>query len=190
MLNMINPSVCNRENPFHQDLPLTAGVQEQFGALYETHRDAVCRFLVGRGVNFFEAQDVTQDVFVDLIVSLQKGKDVTSPQGWLYAVAGRAAIDYWRRECRTIQIPLDVEQGQATDLPSAEPTPEVTAQRRQRLRRLVAGIGALPTEQRLCVQLRMQGLRYREIGDVMGVATSTVADWLMAAIRTLRGACQ
>lgn len=170
-----------------QSLSRQSRINEKVVALYESHRDSIYRFLVGHGLNPFEAQEVTQDVFVDLFVALRKGVDVSSPQGWLYAVAGRAAIDYWRREHRATRIPLNFEQGRATDFPSAEPTPEMTARRREQLRRIATDIGALPKEQRMCIQLRMQGLRYRETSDVMGVATPTVADWLVATIRFLRG---
>ena len=40
------------------------------------------------------AQEVTQDVFEDPFVALEKGARAESEQGWLYAVAGRAAVDY------------------------------------------------------------------------------------------------
>jgi DNA-binding NarL/FixJ family response regulator len=45
----------------------------------------------------------------------------------------------------------------------------------------------LPKEQRLCIQLRRQGLRYREIADLLGVSTSTAAEWLSSAVDRLRG---
>src|ERR1022692_3420958 len=47
-----------------------AGFQERVVALYEAHRDGIYRFLVGHGLNPATAQDVTQDVFVDLFVAL------------------------------------------------------------------------------------------------------------------------
>ena len=165
-------------------------LEERVVALYTAHREGIYRFLVGHGLRPAEAQDVTQEVFVDLFTALQKGTSVESPQGWLYAVAGRAAVDYWRRERRAIHIELDSEAGASVDPPSDEPSPEAWTGHQQRLRRIAAGMAELPKEQRLCVQLRMQGLKYREIGKVLGVATSTVADWLVAAVSHLRGIAQ
>ena len=77
-----------------------ADLQERVIALYETHRDGIYRFLVSHGLGPAVAQETTQDVFVDLCVALQKGIHVNSEKGWLYAVAGRTAVDYWRRERR------------------------------------------------------------------------------------------
>lgn len=162
-------------------------VRERVVVLYEAHREGIYRFLVGQGLSPVEAQDVTQDVFVDLFVALEKGTELRSEQGWLYAVAGRAAVDHWRREHRAFQVELDLETNAAGNLRSAEPSPEAQAGRQERLRRLAGGLCKLPKEQRLCIQLRMQGLRYREIAEILGVSTSTAAEWLVSAVEYLRG---
>ena len=47
-------------------------------------------------------------------------------------------------------------------------------------------MAALPAEQRLCVELRSKGLRYREIAAILGVAISTVSEWLGQAVKRLR----
>jgi DNA-directed RNA polymerase specialized sigma24 family protein len=94
----------------------TPSQQERVVALYEAHREGIYRFLVCHGLSPAEAQEVTQDVFVDLFVALDKGTAVNSEQGWLYAVAGRAAVDYWRRERRPIREQLDLSTSQAANL--------------------------------------------------------------------------
>jgi RNA polymerase sigma-70 factor (ECF subfamily) len=164
-----------------------ASVQERVVAIYETHRENIYRFLVGHGLEAAVAQEVTQDVFVDLFVALEKGANVSSEEGWLYTVAGRAAVDYWRRERRPVCMDLLLYANPTADLPSAEPSPEAQAGYRERLHRLAEGIGKLPKGQRLCIQLRMQGLRYREIAKLLGVSTSTAAEWLVSAVDRLRG---
>jgi len=162
------------------------GPRERVVALYEAYREAIYRFLAGHGLEPAVAQEVTQDVFVDLFVTLEKGTQVNSEQGWLYAVAGRAAVDYWRREHRPIWVELDSEEGVHANLPSHEPSPEAEAGNRERLRQVAAGLRKLPKEHRLCIQLRMLGLRYREIAKILGVSTSTVAEWLTSAVERLR----
>ena len=163
------------------------GVQERVIALYEAHRDGIYRFLVGQGLNPMAAQDVTQDVFVDLFVSLEKGTQVSSEQGWLYAVAGRSLADYWRREYHSVSVEPDYDPRVAGNVPSLELGPEAQAANKQQVERVAAGLRRLPKEHRLCIHLRMQGLRYREIAKVLGVSTSTAADWLCSAVNRLRG---
>lgn len=167
--------------------PYSGSVQERVIAIYETHRESIYRFLVGHGLESPVAQELTQDVFVDLFVALEKGVHVSSEEGWLYTVAGRAAVDYWRRERRPVCVEFDLYAKPTADLPSAEPSPEAQAGYRERLCRLAAGMAKLPKGQRLCIQLRMQGLRYREIAKLLGVSTSTAAEWLVSAVDRLRG---
>ncbi len=75
----------------------------------------------------------------------------------------------------------------AVNLPSSEPTPEAEAEHNERLVKVAAGLKTLPRERRLCIHLRMQGLRYRKIANILRVSTSTVAEWLVSAVDHLRG---
>jgi DNA-directed RNA polymerase specialized sigma24 family protein len=60
--------------------------------------------------------------------------------------------------------------------------------RRERLRQVAKAMMLLPKNQRLGIQLRMQGLRYRAIAEIMDVSVSTVAEWLSLAVERLRSA--
>lgn len=167
-----------------------ASLHERVVSLYEAHREGIYRFLVGHGLNPGEAQEVTQDVFVDLFLALQKGTSISSEQAWLYTVAGRASVDYWRRSRAAVHVHLDMDAAVAADLRSSEISPDARAESSERLRRVAAGMAKLPKEQRMCIQLRMQGLRYREIAGILGVSTSTAAEWLTTAVGRLRGDSQ
>jgi RNA polymerase sigma-70 factor (ECF subfamily) len=170
--------------------PAVAAWRQRVAELYEAHRDGIYRFLTGHGLPPALAQERTQDVFVDLFVALQKGGRVESEQGWLYTVAARSAVDYWRRERSTLQVELDLEKGPAAQAQSGDLSPEAQTEHRERERRIAAALGRLSKEHRLCIQLRMQGLRYREIAKILGVSTSTAAEWLVSAVNSLRGESQ
>ena len=43
----------------------------------------------------------------------------------------------------------------------------------------------LSAQERQCLLLRAEGLRYREIGEILGVGTSTVGEFLQRALRKL-----
>jgi RNA polymerase sigma-70 factor (ECF subfamily) len=162
------------------------GIEERVLALYQAHRENIYRFLVGQGLKPSNAQEVTQDVFVDLYIALGKGADVKSEQAWLYTVAGRAAVDYWRREGRVKWVELDAVKNAAAS-GSTQLNPEAETGRRERMAQVASSLARLPKEQRLCIHLRMQGLRYREIAKILRVSTSTAAEWLASAVERLRG---
>ena len=156
-------------------------------ALYDTYRDSIYRFLVAQGLNPAVAQEVTQDVFVDLFVALQKGTEMNSERAWLYAVAARAAVDHWRRERPAMWSELDANGSTAANVASGERSPEKQAEHTERVSKVAAGMQRLSRERRLCLQLRMQGLRYREIAKILHISTSTAAEWLISAVDRLRG---
>jgi DNA-binding CsgD family transcriptional regulator len=47
----------------------------------------------------------------------------------------------------------------------------------------------LAKSERECLLLRVAGLRYREIGEVLGIATSTVGDTVERAMKKLAEKC-
>ena len=59
------------------------------------------------------------------------------------------------------------------------------------MRRLAEVLRQLSETQRHCLSLRAEGLRYREIAEVLDIGVSTVADCLRRAVETLRkGLCE
>ncbi len=65
------------------------------------------------------------------------------------------------------------------------PTPEEHASSMQRQKRLLAVVAALPQQDRLCFNLRAEGLRYREIADVLGISLGTVSASLTRTLARL-----
>jgi RNA polymerase sigma-70 factor (ECF subfamily) len=68
-------------------------------------------------------------------------------------------------------------------------TPEQAALERERFRRMDKAVRTLAAQERECLMLRAEGLRYREIGEVLGIPTSTVADVVDRAIKKLAEKC-
>jgi RNA polymerase sigma-70 factor (ECF subfamily) len=172
-----------------QEAAMQASVTtERVAALYEAHRGEIYRFLVGQGLEPAKAQELAQDVFMKLFVAVTKGSEILSEQAWLYGVASKLAVDYWRREGRPMWIELDSFPAMAESLRSSDPTPEANYVRNDRLKRVAKAMARLPKEQRLGIHLRMQGLRYREIAGILGVSVSTAAEWLSIGVERLRSA--
>lgn len=167
-------------------MSLAPTTDERVAALYEAHRAKIYGFLVSQGVFPAKAQELVQDVFFRLFVALTKGSEIESEQAWLYNVASKLAVDYWRREGRPMWVELDAASVMTENLRSKELSPEAAVTREQTLKRVAATLARLPKEQRLGIQLRMQGLRYREIAKILGVSVATVSGLLATAVERLR----
>jgi RNA polymerase sigma-70 factor (ECF subfamily) len=154
-------------------------------ALYRELRKPLLRYLVCLGLSSDEAQDVVQDSFVSLQHHLAAGGTQDNIRGWLFRVAHNQARNRQSSYHRRFLHPLDSEM----DFVAADATPEKAVLEKEKFRRLRAAVGLLPESERECLLLRAGGLRYREIGDVLGLATSTVADTVERAIKKLAEKC-
>ena len=162
--------------------------EARVAALYEAHREEIYRFLVGQGLEASRAQELAQETFVKLFVALKKGTEIGSERAWLYGVASKLAVDYWRREGRPMWVELDSLPAIADSVRSRDLTPEAALARKQSFERVARTMARLPKEQRLGIHLRMQGLRYRAIAKILGVSVSTTAELLAIAVDRLRSA--
>jgi RNA polymerase sigma-70 factor (ECF subfamily) len=156
-------------------------LNQRVGALYEELRLDVFRYVLALGLAPHMAQDITQDSFVRMYETLHRGAVVENARAWLLRVAHNLAINAVTSKSFSA---VELNAAQATTDYTAEDR-LIEAERRQRLR---AEISRLSTQQRACLELRAQGLRYREIGEIIGISTSAVGEFLRRAISRLREA--
>ena len=69
-----------------------------------------------------------------------------------------------------------------------DPNPEEALAEKQRRERLRAVVRALPEHDRCCLHLRAEGLRYREIADVLGMSLGAVSLSLVRSLMRLNRA--
>lgn len=153
--------------------------------LYRDLRNPLLRYLVCLGLSADEAQDVVQDAFLTLHKHLVSGGSQENIRSWLFRVAHNAARNRQQSYDRRFGDQLDPELESIAD----EATPEQVVLEKEKQRRLGQAIQLLTECERECLLLRAGGLRYREIGEVLGIATSTVADTVDRAIRKLAEKC-
>jgi len=153
--------------------------------LYRELREPLLRYLICLGLSSDEAQDVVQDTFLSLHRHLASGGSQANIRGWLFRVAHNQARNRQGSYHRRFGEPLDGE----TDARLDETTPERVVLEKEKFQRLEEAIGLLSDSERECLLLRAGGLRYREIGEVLGISTSTVGDAVERAIRKLAEKC-
>jgi RNA polymerase sigma-70 factor (ECF subfamily) len=143
------------------------------------------RYLVCLGLSSDEAQDVVQDAFLSLqrhLVSQGKQENI---RAWLFRVAHNQARNHQTSYHRRFSEPLDGEM----DFLADDVTPEQRVLEKEKFRRLASAVRLLTESERECLLLRAGGLRYREIGEVLGMAVSTVGDTVERAIKKLAEKC-
>ncbi len=181
----------------HDTLDLPLGVDEAVAPatlaaarrivllLFDAHRGGVQRYVRALGVTDRDADDVVQEVFLALFDHVARGRDRSNLRGWIFRVAHNLAIGHRAREARRRRLRALLEPRSMFDV---TPTPEDRYVSDQRQARLLAVVDALPARDRRCLQLRAEGLRYREIARVLGISLGSVANTLARALARLRRA--
>jgi RNA polymerase sigma-70 factor (ECF subfamily) len=148
--------------------------------LFEEARDDVYRYLLLLGLPSPQAQEATQEVFLRLYVVLRRGERVDNLRAWIFRVAHNHGLSLRSLE-RTV-VALDPR------LPDAREDPEQLLLNRERSARFHRAVAGLSEQQQVCLYLRAEGFRYREIADILGISDSTVGEFLRRAIARLRKA--
>ena len=128
--------------------------------LFDAHRGGVHRYVRTLGVTDRDGDDIVQEVFLALFDHVARGKDRSNLRGWIFKVAHNLALRHRAREARRRRLRSLLEPRPVFD---SMPTPEDRYLSGQRQARLLAVVDALPARDRRCLQLRAEGLRYREI---------------------------
>ena len=149
--------------------------------LFDELHAGLFRFLRWQGSTAEEADDAVQETFLRLHAHLQRGGSRENLRAWVFRVAGNLVRDERKSGRRRFHRPM--ESGAGARDPGAGP--EQIALERETTRRLHAAIGRLPAMERACLALRSEGFRYREIGGILGIGTSTAADVIRRAMDTL-----
>lgn len=153
--------------------------------LFGELRKPLLRYLACLGLSSDEAQDVVQDAFLSLHRHLSAGGSQENIRSWLFRVAHNQARNRQNSYDRRYSAPLD----DVTEGVLDQSTPERMLLEKEKLARLGNAIRTLASGERECLLLRASGLRYREIGEVLGIATSTVADTVERAVKKLAEKC-
>jgi RNA polymerase sigma-70 factor (ECF subfamily) len=153
--------------------------------LYRELQKPLLRYLVCLGLSSDEAQDAVQDAFVSLQRHLAANRSKESIRSWLFRVAHNQARNWQKSYGRRFAAPLDAGVESIAD----KETPERAVLKKEKFERLGKAIRQLTENERECLLLRASGLRYREIGEVMGISTSTVGDMVERAIKKLSEQC-
>ena len=148
---------------------------------YRETRGAICSYLLCLGVSAGQAQEVTQEVFLRLYQSMRKGEQIISARAWLFRVAHNLGLKVRSAERVFRALPENLDRFAAT----ASESPEQSLLDREKMRRVKEAVASLSPQQRNCLYLRSEGLRYREIADVLNVSASTVNEFLRRAIARL-----
>ena len=163
-----------------------------FDRLYERHRGGVYRYLLRQCRNAALAEELFQDVWMNLIRARAAYVVQAKFSTYLYRIAHNRLMDHFRRR-DVLAVSLDDEAAAPVDEPAAPPgaQPEINMEARAQAAQLLALLDKLPDEQREAFVLQQEGgLSVEEIADATGVTRETAKSRLRYAMAKLREGMQ
>ena len=168
------------------------GQSLDFAEVFREYRRPIYNYLLRMTQNQAEAEDLTQETFIRAHRSLPTFRGEASLSTWLYRIATNASLDHFRRQTTRqagTALPLEkieFDEDRDSDVPSS---PEQLAACSEMSACVQELVQCLPPDHRAVLVLKdLQGLKNREIAEVLDCSLATVKIRLHRARTKLREA--
>ena len=170
---------------------LTAGSENAFRELVDSFQDRVYNSSLGILQNAEDAEDISQEVFIEVFNSISKFRGDSSLSTWIYRITMTKSLDLIRKKKRKKRFAfissLFGEGGENLKELSDFNHPGVEAENKELSVILFNAVEKLPPNQKIAFTLnKIEGLNYREISEVMNVSVSSIESLLHRARNNLK----
>ena len=178
-----------KENDVQLIQRILSGDEAAFDVLVQRHQKSVHALAWRKIGDFHDAEEITQDTFLQVYKKLPTLKDPYKFAGWLYVITNRLCLDRMRQKNLTIQsledTPVEeVEKSSYTHHVSEQRHTEITERRRAIVKKLLE---KLPESERTVMTLHYLGeMTVKEISKFLGVSVSAIHNRLYRARKRLK----
>lgn len=157
---------------------------DAFAEIYERYFDKIYRYVYVRVRTQMEAEDLTQQVFLNALQSIGSYKWKGAPfSSWLFRIARNQVIDHQRKVGRVQTTSLEIPIG------SGDPDPVDIVEKEMDIDRVREAMESLTELQREVISLRFAGeLSTAETARIMGKKEGAVKALQHSALGALRRA--
>ncbi len=159
-------------------------IEREVMELFEQFRNPLLRYALSFGIPVHDAEEIVQEVFLALFRHLRLRRSRKNLRGWVFRVTHNLALRR-RHANQKSRDRISYEPAIAQEPSDPSPNPEEQLSSAQRRRHLIAVVRALPEADQGCLQLRAEGLRYREIAAVLGMSLGAVSISLTRSLARL-----
>ncbi|GAB2550289.1 RNA polymerase sigma factor [Spirosoma aerophilum] len=168
------------------------GNQDAFRYLYEQTKTRVFNLVLGYVRNREDAEDITQDVYVEVFRSAGSFKGDASGTTWLYRIAVHKSLDFLKHQKRQKRFAFltslfDAHTGETLHQPTDFSHPGSTLENKEQAAILFKAIDKLSEKQKTAYILtKVQGLNNIETAAVMAISVGAVESLLQRATDNLK----
>lgn len=170
---------------------LQNGEEAAFRYLVENYKDRVYNTAIAVVQNAEDAEDVAQEVFIQVYRSINTFKGESKLSTWLYRIATTRSLDLLRsrkskKRFGFLQRLFDDGNEPLFEIPDFN-HPGVALDRKENAAKLFKAIDRLPENQKIAFTLhKIEDLSYQEVSEVMETSLSAVESLMHRAKQNLR----
>lgn len=163
--------------------------RSSFEELYHTYQSRVYNLALSYLQNEGDAEELTQDIFVEVYHALASFRGEASAGTWIYRITVNRAIDFLRKKSRKKRLGTLLSLFRDTGTPESPDFihPGVLLEHKERSATLFAAIETLPENQKTAFILaRVEDLGNKEIAEIMQLSVGAVESLLSRARENLK----
>jgi RNA polymerase sigma factor (sigma-70 family) len=170
---------------------LRNGDETAFKFLVKNYQDRVYNTAIGIVQNAEDAEDVAQEVFIQVFRSIRSFKAESKLSTWIYRITTTRALDLLRsrkskKRFGFLQHLFGDSNETLYELPDFN-HPGVAMDRKENAALLFKAINQLPENQKIAFTLhKLEDLSYQEISEIMQTSVSAVESMMHRAKQNLR----
>lgn len=160
---------------------LQQGNEQAFKQLVDNYQKLVVNTSFGMVHSIEDAEDIAQEVFIEVFRSIQNFRADAKLSTWLYRIAINRSLNFIRDNKRRKWFKSfeDIVKAKNASLESISPshreTPAAELENLQRANILHEAIGSLPENQKTAFTLnKYEDLSYKEIAEIMDTSVASV----------------
>lgn len=168
---------------------ISEGDNLAFKELFVLYKDKVLQICYRFILNQEDAEEVMQDVFLEVHRSISSFRGDASFSTWLYRIATTKSLDELKRQNRKKRIHL-IKKSLGLDSlfnsASENPTPDSILETKESIKRIKQALDNLPEQQRIAITLsKIDGASNAMVAEIMGITTFAADSLIYRAKKNL-----
>lgn len=166
-----------------------AGDGESFRELYDKFSSRVYNTTLGILQNAEDAEDATQEVFLQIHKSIENFNRESTISTWIYRITVNKAFEFIRSKKRKKRFAIvkSIFAKEEAEEPVDFLHPGIISENKERGKILFKAIGRLSNKQKSAFVLnKVEGLSYKEISEIMKLSLSSVESLIFRAKENLK----
>lgn len=165
---------------------------QAFREFVEQYENMVVNTCYGFLRNQEDAEDIAQEVFIEIYRAIHHFREEASLSTWIYRIAVNKSLNLIKKNKRkkwanSIQAAFGNEEDSEPFTDTKTPNPQISLEQQERIQILYKAIDSLAENQKVAFTLsKFEDFDYKQIAEIMGTTVSAVESLLNRAKKNLQ----